>query len=405
MSFRLPPIIKVAPLESTEHDLSLSKMAYMTTTDTSVSATALVTERGPIINTTDFWIDHPIRCGYLLAFCETQYSSENINFIMEIDRFRDLMSSDKESWPKPWKEIDEAIGIGLRQSNSMSAPINPLRQGPEELMLGGEEDWPSSLIARDAVVEHVYFIWNKYLSDSAPHQICMPAKVLTNTKVRLENLHIYGREVFQEALMDPLKTLKRDVLPRFLSSKIYESYQSRIALIDGHLPTAKELELTPPTESKVLYYAEDEIELNHLKTIDLTDVVCDYILYDSFLKYLRAIMSSENLLCARAIEVYRNYWVNVKKITPEIEDMAWIVFSYFVAQGSAFEVSVSHKRRKQVMQSLAAPSKQIFYRIDASVTQALKFHHENYFKSPFFINLPATILKEKKKIKKSWFAL
>jgi hypothetical protein len=59
---------------------------------------------------------------------------------------------------------------------------------------GNESSWPSTKISRESVVEHVYFIWNKFLSDSAPSQICVPSLVLLRTKYRLENLHLYGSE-------------------------------------------------------------------------------------------------------------------------------------------------------------------------------------------------------------------
>jgi len=371
---------------------------------------------------TEYWIDHPIRCGYLLAYCEAQFSAENIHFIMEIDRFRDLLSADKEAWGrKNWKEIDQLIGISVGEVISSKTSQNSSSEGgvqkkasftgPEDLILGGESDWPSSKISREAVVEHVYFVWNKFLSDSAPNQICMPAKVLRNTKKRLEHLQMYGTELFQEALIDPMKTLKRDVLPRFLASEFHAKLQKRAEIIAGNLPPAASLSLPAPEASKVLYFPADQLKLEYLRGTELYDIVCDYIMYDAFLKYLQSIVASENLLCARAIEVFRSLWetnttssgVAFKKATPEIEDMAWLVYAYFVAPGAACEVSVSHKRRKQIMQALAAPTKQMFYRIDQSVMASLKLHFENFVRSSFFTDLPAIILAEKKKTqKKSW---
>lgn len=355
----------------------------------------------------DYWIDHPIRCGYLLAFCENQYCAENINFIMEIDRYRDFMVVDRDSWGKfNWKQIDHSIGIStgeLRSSASSETKITAYRDGPEDLALGGEQDWPSKIISRETVVEHVYFIWNKYLSDSAPHQICIPAKVLINTKLRLEYLHIYGREVFQEALIDPMKTLKRDVLPRFLASILYSKMLKYTHVIEGRLSPSSNFCLASPKDSKVFYFPENQIKIEYLQTIELTELLKDYILYESFLKYLREIVSSENLLCARSIEIFRNLWdelPNLKKATEEIEDMAWTVYEYFVAPGSAFEISVENRRRKQVMQSLASPSRMMFYRIEVSVIDALKPHYENYIKSSSFARLPEIILNEKNKSKK-----
>ena len=38
------------------------------------------------------WIDQPIKCGYLRAFSEYEYSSENIDFLIAVDKFRDFLS-------------------------------------------------------------------------------------------------------------------------------------------------------------------------------------------------------------------------------------------------------------------------------------------------------------------------
>jgi hypothetical protein len=39
-------------------------------------------------------INHPICCGFLLQFCELQHNSENLNFIREVDDFRELFFAD-----------------------------------------------------------------------------------------------------------------------------------------------------------------------------------------------------------------------------------------------------------------------------------------------------------------------
>ena len=89
-------------------------------------------------STLEYWIDHPIRCGYLLAYCESQYSAENIRFIMEIDRFRDLLSADKDSWGNTqWRAIDQRINLNTKDilERNKKNP-KPKGVGPEELELG-----------------------------------------------------------------------------------------------------------------------------------------------------------------------------------------------------------------------------------------------------------------------------
>ena len=37
------------------------------------------------------WIDQPLECGFLRLFAEYEFSSENINFLIAIDDFRDKL--------------------------------------------------------------------------------------------------------------------------------------------------------------------------------------------------------------------------------------------------------------------------------------------------------------------------
>ncbi len=37
------------------------------------------------------WIENPLHCGYLLSFCSHEYSSENVRYLIEVDKFRDLI--------------------------------------------------------------------------------------------------------------------------------------------------------------------------------------------------------------------------------------------------------------------------------------------------------------------------
>ena len=56
----------------------------------------------------------------------------------------------------------------------------------------------------------------------------MPAHVEKNTKRRIELFDLYGPEVFSEALLDPIKTMHKDVLPRYLVSPCYIEIKARM---------------------------------------------------------------------------------------------------------------------------------------------------------------------------------
>ena len=50
----------------------------------------------------------------------------------------------------------------------------------------------------------------------------------------------------------------------------------------------------------------------------------------------------------RMIEIFKNTFKEAPPPTQkEASEHAWNIYKYFVAPGSAFEVSVSHRRRKQ----------------------------------------------------------
>ena len=49
------------------------------------------------------------QCGHLLAFCESEFCSENLRFVMEVDRLRDYMQEDKISWNRDWRTLDREL--------------------------------------------------------------------------------------------------------------------------------------------------------------------------------------------------------------------------------------------------------------------------------------------------------
>jgi hypothetical protein len=117
-------------------------------------------------------LNNPIKSGYFLAYCESQYSAENLRYILEIDRFHDLMTIDKGSWQSglEWNDIDDTLGLSLGDDlpdSGLKAVICD-----ENLVIGKEEFWPSRKVHFSGVVDHITKIWNQFLSPNAPEQIC-----------------------------------------------------------------------------------------------------------------------------------------------------------------------------------------------------------------------------------------
>jgi hypothetical protein len=183
----------------------------------------------------------------------------------------------------------------------------------------------------------------------------MPAKVRDHTIKRLALFHIYGSEVFIEALFDPLKTMRKDILPRFLVSDHYRELLRRLDSIST-LPPASSLEVqAPESDTKVDTLTQKDLN-SGLADLDVLDSINDRTIYAAFLSYLRSIVSSENLLCMRMIFLFREIFkVPGPSLQSRASDMAWTIFKFFIAPGSAFEISLSTRRRKEVMHRLAAP--------------------------------------------------
>lgn len=354
---------------------------------------------GRDVDTIEELISNPIKCGFLLTFCESEFSAENMHFIIEIDRFRDYyLTTDRTAWnvDLKWHMIDDMIGINDSNMNISETEMKRIL-ADEELNVGDESAWPSRKILFSNSVEHIQKIWNKYLAPSAPHQICMPYRVLLNTRRRLENFHLYGGFVFEETLIDPIKTLKRDSIPRYIVSEYYRNMQKRLDLVYP-LPDAHELSLPLPSKCITALWPLEDITIDKLAAISLPDMLHDRILYAQFLVYCKKLFSEENLYCARAISIFKCHYKGHTKCPPPAEDMAWTIFRYFVAAKSVYEISLSHRRKKEFMQILAHPEVHMFHKVEKSVFNVLRGQWMNYVKTQEFESIPALILEEKRKL-------
>lgn len=224
----------------------------------------------------------------------------------------------------------------------------------------------------------------------------VPSRVLVRTRHRLENVHIYGGCVFDETLLDPIKTLKKDVLPRFLSTTFCKRMHMRLNVLLP-LPKVSELSLALPGKILTTTWEEEKITVESLRNISMPDMLHDRLLYSHFLDYCKSNFSHENLYCARAISIFKCHYKGHTKCPLPAEDMAWIVFRYFAAPGSVYEVSLSHRRRKEMMQGLAEPNVPMFDNIQESAFQMLRVHWKNFSYTPIFQTFPDKIKEAKQK--------
>lgn len=370
----------------------------------STSSGASVHDLSVLTGVTRDAIDHivhePLSSGFLSKYCDNHFCSENIKFITEIDRFQDQFLRDKVSWTRgSWRTIDVEIDIRNAAFSDSNFDIDrdfiaPLKEGrliPAEL-------WPSKILSREAIVESIIKIWDTFLAKDAKYWICIPSSALMNTMRRIKLLHIYGKEVFMEALKDPIKTIEKDIYPRFLVSDEYKLMMSCLKNFAEPSPAASNLKLSKPAFIILQRYQLIEIEKNLIK-FTLQDLIDDQILYGEFLKYLEKIVSSENLLCLRAIRIFKESFLStIPTEKSKAFDNAWIVYRYFIASGSPFEISISHRKKKEVMRRLADPHLHIFDSIEQSAFSALKTHYSSYVMTKEFNELYRIIVHKRNSI-------
>jgi hypothetical protein len=351
----------------------------------------------------DHIVHDPISSGFLLKFCEAHYCSENMKFITEIDRFRDQFHRDKTSWliGSTWKSLDAEIDLKNTVYSDLSTFhvdrdfVGPLKDGT----LIKEELWPSRILSREAVVENIINIWDTFLAGTkeSKYWICIPSTALLNTMRRIKMIHIYGKEIFMEALIDPIKTIEKDIYPRFLLSTEYQLLVASLKTLEISA-SAINLKLSKPSFIILQRYQLKEIEKNLIK-FSLNDLIEDQILYTEFLKYLEKIVSSENLLCIRAIKIFQESFVStLSSENAKIFDNAWLVYRYFIASGSPYEISISYRKKKEVMRRLANPHLHLFDSIEQSALSALKSHYSSYILTKDYHELYRVILTKRNTI-------
>jgi hypothetical protein len=332
----------------------------------------------------DLMVHEPIRSSFLLKYCNSHYCSENMRFIVEVDRFRDLFHVDKSCWVrKLWKQLDaenRLITPEVEEFDVEEDFISLVKQGT----FYSAEQWPSRRLPLGTVTAAVQYIFENFLANDAPYWICIPSKCLVNTLKRLRLIHLYGRDVFCEALLDPIKTIQRDIQPRFLASEDYKRLNTLLSGLEP-LPSAQSLKLPRPPHVVYSRYDLGALECGEVQ-FTLADVIDDRILYPEFMKFLEIRVSAENLYCIRAIQVYKETYSC---------DCAWSIFRYFVAPGSAYGISISHRKLKEVMRALASPQIDTFDAVEHSAMSALRVHFEAFRSSKEYQLLHRLVLARK----------
>mgnify|MGYP003386458591 CR=1 FL=1 len=346
-----------------------------------------------------------MQVGFLMTFCESQYCTENIRFIVAVAKYKLLFKQDGIRW-LPFEEVDK-----LDEHVAMIVNNDKIRE----------------------IEKDIKFIISSFLDPSAKLEICMPTKVASNTFRRIEEWKAYGPDVFDEAVLDPKVTLNRDIMPRFVVSSVYNDMKFFLYKINK-LPSMTGLKLPTITASQsviegiVATLKTDDLIRDYVNCID--NFFIDPLLYNQLLKFLTRIVSSESLLCIRAVDMYHGLFeeIETKKLrimdgstfsTIEMNQLAqvvelsgeivvntnansnangnktkseqvirgriigqaWQIYLHFVAPDSCFEVGISHKLMQSVNRNMAAPTGNMFDGLRITALKCLADHFSTTFKS------------------------
>ena len=195
-------------------------------------------------STIESLIENNLCCGYLLKFCQREFTAENLMFILGVDEYRDFYAVDGTTvWTNSWKDTDATVKID-----------EPVVEGADEVADSGY--WPSATEKEHAHTAAAN-LYAKFLSNDSPVQVCISESFMNKTQRRMKLLHMYGPHVFEEACLDPIKTMKKDVIPRFLVSDICDELMNQLALCDP-LPITTLLDVSAPEDDTAL----KNVELN-----------------------------------------------------------------------------------------------------------------------------------------------
>lgn len=362
--------------------------------DSNASLSGFKPDRNVNLESIHDLIHEPICSGFLFKYCEAFYCSENIRFVMEVDKYKDFFSTETIAWQKSWKELDSELDFKSQDNTfheNIRAKIKMIEERLDEGILISTDNWPSKKISPVDVEHMIRDIWTTFLSEKALTQICVPSIVLWNTMRRMRRADVYGREVFHEALQEPIRTIVRDIFPRFRNSEQMAMLRKRMHELES-LPMSSELSLSPLPDTILSKYTLAELEMGVQFTLE--DMLQDKTCFKEFFRYLQSCILSENLRFIRALQIYKEH-ISSSDVTMRRKGMewAWSVYKFFLAPYSAFEISISHQARREIMRQLADPKITTFDAIERTTMELLRVHYNTFRTKRDYANLGQVILK------------
>lgn len=336
----------------------------------------------------------PLGAGYFFRFCKSQFCSETIHFIIEVDKYIEIFCTDDGGWDenKSWKDTDRDLGISgaacMTEINIKRDIID--RINTDEFI--PVETWPSGKVDRTAVLESIRTIWSRYFDETAPEQICLPPAVIANTCKRLLNAHLYGKDVFQEACRDrTIVSTQKDIAMRFRQSEELQIYMQHLQELQRPLCTVS-IHIPAPRYTLTCVYTKNQLLEEDALLFTLDEILADSFLYAEFMKYLNRSFASENLRFIRAVYLFKKS-IGAKDgdRIRKASDWAFKVFQNFIIAGSAYEICVTKAVQREIARNIATPHLLMFQVAEKSTMATLKLLFESYRKTPEYLSLRVKI--------------
>ncbi|KAF1326741.1 G protein signaling regulator, partial [Globisporangium splendens] len=211
---------------------------------------------------------------------------------------------------------------------------------------------------------------------------------------RMKNPGEFRGKLFDVAMQDAIKTLQKDMLPRFLNSPQYNEMSAKVTQVhDLMVKKAFEVDGAYQIDMPAKTTLTDD-KIAGTKEFSLDDILNDKILFSEMLEYLEKKFKAENLKCARQIRRFEE--LALEKKADDLKDFAWDVYLYFIAPGSPYEVSCTNLDRKSVQLRLGSPIKSMFEPIKENTMLVLKQDH-----GAFCAQIQVKTLKDRVKVEKA----
>lgn len=369
-------------------------------------------------------IRSPIGLGHFLKFCESEFNSEYLQLFVAVERFRMKEASEAGDYPisiskdasregkEYWRSIDDAVAISTIGSRTLQ-----LDKGRKEEMM---EIWNNFFEDKDDtstvdlnssldIPEPSHRRKSSFLVTAplSPNFVFLPKSISDNTFRRMEHFDLYGADVFSEAVTEALRVLHRDIFPRFLKSTSYENIIKRRLSADLKTviyPSATSLVVKPP-KSEIL--AELGMRTIHAegKMYNLKEILRDGILYNEFLVRLKKRGGFHYLLCVQLMAIFKESMranPNTNSITTldSVVEQAWILYLYFIAEGSCHRIMVSAELSRHIQLSLGNPIVDMFDGLESLAMAELVIFFNRYKGTENYRNLASRALHTAKNILK-----